>query len=148
MPIKVVAQNRRARFDYEITDTVEAGMILTGPEVKSCREGQVSLAGSYVLIQNGKVILRHAKIARYIYAAGTEPYEPAHERELLLKRAEVERFSSAVDQKGMTIIPLEIRAGKFIKILLGLGKGKKNFDKRSSIKKREVERKLREGREY
>lgn len=145
--MKTVAQNRRAHFDYEILETVEAGMVLTGLEVKSCREGHISLAGAYVLIQNGKAILRHATIARYRYAAGPEPYEPARERELLLKRSEADRLASAMDQKGMTVVPLEVQAGKFIKVVLGLGRGKKKFDKRSSIKKREVERKLREGRD-
>lgn len=146
--MKIVAQNRRARFDYEIVETIEAGMILTGPEVKSCREGHCSLAGAYVILQKGKAILRGVTIARYRYAAGSEMYAPARERELLLNRTELERLSSAVDQKGMTLVPLEVRAGRYIKILIGLGRGKKKFDKRSTIKKREVERKLREGREY
>jgi len=146
--MKVVAQNRRARFDYEIVETLEAGMMLTGPEVKSCREGHVSLTGAYVLLQKGKAILRNVTIARYRYAAGTQANEPDRERELLLKKTELHHLPSATDQKGMTIVPLEIRAGKYIKILIGLGRGKKKFDKRSSIKKRDVERRLREGREY
>ncbi|OGJ64447.1 SsrA-binding protein [Candidatus Peribacteria bacterium RIFCSPHIGHO2_02_FULL_53_20] len=146
--MKIVAQNHRARFDYEIVETIEAGMMLTGPEVKSCREGHISLAGAYVLLQKGKAKLRNVTIARYRYAASTETYEPARERELLLKTSEIDRLASAVDQKGMTLVPLEVRAGKFIKILIGLGRGKKKFDKRASIKKREVERKLREGKEY
>lgn len=146
--MKIVAQNRRARFDYEITETLEAGMMLTGPEVKSCREGHVSLTGAYVLLQKGKAILRNVTIARYRYAAGTQANEPDRERELLLKKTELHHLASATDQKGMTIVPLEIRAGKYIKIVIGLGRGKKKFDKRASIKKRDVERKLREGREY
>jgi SsrA-binding protein len=146
--MKIVSQNRRARFDYEITETLEAGMILTGPEVKSCREGHISLAGSYVLIQKGKAILRNATVARYQYAAGLESYDPSRERELLFKKIQINHLSSVVDQKGMTIVPMEVRAGKYIKILVGIGRGKKKFDKRSSIKKREVKRRLREGREY
>ena len=101
-----------------------------------------------MLLQKGKAKLRNVTIARYRYAASTETYEPARERELLLKTSEIDRLASAVDQKGMTLVPLEVRAGKFIKILIGLGRGKKKFDKRASIKKREVERKLREGKEY
>ncbi len=145
--MKIVAQNRRARFDYEIVETLEAGMMLTGPEVKSCREGHVSLTGAYVLLQKGKAVLRNVTIARYRYAAGTQTNEPDRERELLLKKTEFHHLASATDQKGMTIVPLEIHAGKYIKIVIGLGRGKKQFDKRSSIKKRDVERKLREGRE-
>lgn len=146
--MKTVAHNRRARFDYDILETIEAGVILTGPEVKSCREGHISLAGAYVVLFKGKAMLRNVTIARYRYAAGSEMYESARERELLLNRTEMKRLSSTVDQKGMTLVPLEVRAGKYIKILIGLGRGKKKFDKRSAIKKREVERKLREGREY
>ena len=146
--IKTVAQNRRARFDYEIVETIEAGMMLTGSEVKSCREGHVSLAGAYVLVHKGKVKLRNVVIARYRYTAGSQTNEPERERELLLKSVEIDRLSSAVAQKGMTLVPLEVRAGKYIKIVIGLGRGKKKFDKRATIKKRDVERKLREGREY
>ncbi|TSC60029.1 MAG: SsrA-binding protein [Candidatus Peregrinibacteria bacterium Greene0416_62] len=146
--MKIVAQNRRARFDYEIVETIEAGMMLTGSEVKSCREGHISLVGAYVTVHKGKVKLRNVTIARYRYAAGSQTNEPERERELLLKSAEIDRLSTAVDQKGMTLVPLEVRAGKYIKIVIGLGRGKKKFDKRASIKKRDVERKLREGREY
>ena len=146
--MKIVAHNRRARFDYEILEIIEAGMILTGPEVKSCRAGHMSLAGAYVLVQNGKVILRNAKVSPYRYAAKSDVDESGRERELLLSRLERERIATATDQKGMTIVPLEVRAGKYIKILLGLGRGKKKFDKRSSIKKRDMERKLREGKEW
>lgn len=146
--MKIVAQNRRARFDYEIVETVEAGLILTGAEVKSCREGHISLAGAYVTVNKGKIKMRNVTIARYRYAAGSEKNEPDRERELLLNGVEINRLTSAVDQKGMTLVPLEVRAGKYIKIIIGLGRGKKKFDKRASIKKRDVERKLREGKEY
>ncbi len=145
--MKVVAENRRARFDYEITDTVEAGMVLTGQEVKSCRLGQISLAGSYVSFFGGKPMLKQAKISLYAYAGKSDAYEPGHDRLLLLKKSEMERLQSAEQQKGVTIIPLEVRAGKFIKIVLGLAKGRKRHDKRQRIKEREVGRRLKMGRE-
>jgi SsrA-binding protein len=145
--MKVVAQYRRARFDYEILESLEAGIMLTGPEVKSCRAGHISLTGSYVLLRNGRAFARNIAISPYQYAGSSAGYDPAHERELLLKREECDRLQSGVDQKGLTIIPLEVRAGKYIKVLIGLCRGKKQFDKRASIKKRDTERRIREGRE-
>jgi SsrA-binding protein len=146
--MKTVAQNRRARFDYEILDTLEAGIILSGAEVKSCRAGQVHLGGSYVTMLHGRPILRNANVAPYRYAAHETEFQPTRDRELLLKKTEVAKLMSAITQKGITLIPLEVRAGKFVKVTIGLCRGRKKIDKRSVIKKREVERKLREGREY
>lgn len=144
--MKVVASNRRARFDYEILWTLEAGMILTGPEAKSCRMGHVSLAGAYVSFRGGGAILRHATIAKYPYAADTL-HDPERDRPLLLKKREGAKLRSAAVEKGVTIVPLEVRAGRFIKVLLGLARGRKRFDKRKVIREREVMRKVREGRE-
>lgn len=145
--VKVVAQNRRARFDFEITDTLEAGIILSGQEVKSCRNGNVNLAGAYVSFLGDKPILKRAKISPYAFATVTD-YDPERDRELLLKKPEATRLEAATEEKGMSIVPLEIRAGKFIKVLLGIGRGRKKIDKRQKIKEREIGRKIREGREY
>src|SRR3989339_1308702 len=132
--VKRVADNRRARYDYEILDTVEAGVVLTGPEAKSCRLGHVHLAGAYVSFLSGKPVLKNASIAPYAYASGVENYDPGHDRPLLLKTSEIRKLTSGAEEKGMTVVPLEVRAGKFIKVLLGLGRGKKKFDKRRKIK--------------
>ena len=145
--MKVVAGNRKARFDYEILDTVEAGIILTGQEAKSCRMGHVNLAGSYVSFLGGKPVLKNAKISPYKQASGLEGYDPGHDRQLLLGKAEARKLEAVVAEKGMALIPLEVRAGKFIKVLIGTGRGRKRADKRQHIKEREVGRKLREGRE-
>ncbi len=145
--MKTVAQNRRARFDYEITDTVEAGIQLSGQEVKSCRLGQVSLAGSYVSFMSGKPVIKAMKISPYAYASGLEGYDPGHDRILLIKKSEIERLQSASNEKGMTVVPLEVHAGKFIKVLIGIGKGRKRLDKRQRIKERETGRRMRMGRE-
>ena len=145
--MKVVAAYRRARYDYDILESLEAGIMLTGPEVKSCRAGHISLAGSYVLLKNGRAIVRNIAISPYQYTAHSDGYDPAHDRELLLKREEFTRLQTGIDQKGLTLIPLEVRAGKYIKVLIGLCRGKKQFDKRASIKKRDTERRIREGRE-
>jgi SsrA-binding protein len=145
--IKVVAQNRRARFDYEVLETVEAGVLLTGQEVKSCRAGQVNLLGSYVSLRADAPIIKAMKISPYAYASGLEGYDPGHDRTLLLSRVQIERLRSSSEERGMAIIPLEVRAGKFIKVLLGLARGRKRLDKRARIKERETGRRLREGRD-
>ena len=142
--MKVVAQNRRARFDYEIGETVEAGLILTGQEVKSCRLGQISLAGSYVSFFGGRPLLKQAKISPYKYAGHLPDYDPGHDRELLLSKPQAEKLQSKQEEKGVSLIPLEVRAGKFIKVLIGIAKGRKTIDKRQRIKERETARRIRE----
>ncbi|MDD5026408.1 MAG: SsrA-binding protein SmpB [Candidatus Peribacteraceae bacterium] len=146
--MKRVADNRRARYDYEILDTVEAGIVLSGPEVKSCRLGHVHLSGAYVSFLLGKPVLKNASVALYAYASGVENYDPGHDRPLLLKESEIRKLTAGTEEKGMTVIPLEVRAGKFIKVLLGLGRGKKRFDKRQKIRARDVERRLKRSGDY
>lgn len=145
--MKIVAQNRRARFDYEIVETIEAGLILTGQEVKSCRLGQVSLAGAYVSFLGGKPLIKHAKISAYKFASGLDDYDPGRDRPLLIRKSEMARLLSASAEKGMAIIPLEIHAGKYIKVLIGLGKGRKRLDKRQKIKERDMDRRMRTGKD-
>jgi len=146
--MKVVAQNRRARFDFEIGETIEAGLRLTGQEVKSCRLGQISLAGSYVSFFGGKPLLKQAKISAYKYAGVLPDYDPAHDRELLLSRVQAAKLEAKQAEKGVSIIPLEVRAGKFIKVLIGIGTGRRKIDKRQRIKDREVSRSVRESGDY
>lgn len=143
--MKVVARHRRARFDYEILDTVEAGIALTGQEVKSCRAGHVDLSGAYVSFLGGIPHLKNAKVRPYQYASGLENYNPARDRPLLLRGREAEKLCAASEEKGMTVIPLEMRAGRFIKVLLGVARGRKTIDKRHRIREREVQRRLRQG---
>jgi SsrA-binding protein len=143
----VVAQNRRARFDFEILETLEAGIELLGPEVKSCRNGHVNLAGSYVSFLGGKASIKHLTISPYQQAAPAERPDPERDRLLLLKKHEMEKLQAMSAEKGIAIIPLEVRAGKYVKILLGIGRGRKTLDKRQRIKERDMERGLRQGRE-
>ncbi|MBI1934517.1 SsrA-binding protein SmpB, partial [Candidatus Peregrinibacteria bacterium] len=138
---KVVAENRRARHDYEILETAEAGIILTGPEVKSCRMGRVNIAGAYVSFLRGVPKLKGVNISLYPFARVPE-YDPHRERILLLKEREAERLWSFAEQKGCTVIPLAVTAGKYVKVLLGVAKGRKRYDKRERIKEREIERHL------
>ena len=141
--MKVIADNRRARFDYDIVETVEAGIVLTGQEAKSCRLGNVSLLGSYVSFLNGHPILKQAKISPYPYASGLASYDPGRDRPLLLTRSELTRLDAAQAEKGMAIIPLSLHAGRYIKITLALARGRKRFDKRHRIKEREMDRRER-----
>ncbi len=147
MPPKIVAQNRRARFDYEITSTVEAGIVLTGQEVKSCRLGQVNLAGAYVSFLGGKPVLKQAKISQYKSAGNLKDYDPGHDRLLLLSKKECERINAMQAEKGVTVVPLEVSADRFIKVLLGIAKGRKRIDKRERIKSREMDRRMKQGRD-
>lgn len=145
--MKVVAQNRRAKFDYEILETVEAGIQLTGQEVKSSRLGQISLAGSYVSLRSGTALIKQMKISPYKYAGELKDYDPGRDRPLLLRKKEMTKLQAYESEKGVTIIPLEVHAGRFIKLLLGIGRGRKKLDKRQKIKEREVERRLQKGEE-
>lgn len=139
---KTVAANRRARHDYDILETAEAGMVLTGPEVKSCRMGRVNIAGAYVSFLGRIPRLKGANISLYPYARVPD-YDPHRERTLLLKEREAERLWSFAEQKGCTVIPLEVTAGKYVKVLLGVARGRKRYDKREKIRTRDVERRLR-----
>lgn len=138
---KVVAQNRRARYDYEILETFEAGLQLTGGEVKACRDGHVQLPGAYVSFFQGRPTIKGMKIARYRMAAD-DGHQEQRDRSLLLKQTEVEKLQRASEEKGLTLIPLEVRAGKYIKIVIGLCRGKKKYDKRQTIKERDVRREM------
>lgn len=146
--MKIVAKNQRALFDYDITERIEAGIILTGQEVKSVRQGHADLRGAYVSLATGKPVLKQAKIQPYRYASGLSGYDPGHDRELLLKKKETERLAAASGEKGMTVMPLEFRAGRTIKVLIGLGRGRRKYEKRERIKKREIEKNIREGGEW
>ena len=146
--MKPVASNRRARYDYDILETIEAGILLTGQEGKSCRQGHANLAGSYVSLVSGRPVLKNVSISPYAYASNLADYNPGRDRPLLLKKSDIARLESQTAEKGVSLIPLEIRAGKTIKVLLGLGRGRKRFDKRQKIREREVRQKLKKGEEY
>lgn len=143
--MKIVAQNRRARFDYQIDDTVLAGLILTGQEVKSCRMSHVDLAGSYVSFLKDQPIIKHLKIQPYPFASQLDGYDPGQDRRLLLNKNEIAKLQSFADTRGVTIVPLEVQAGKTIKVLIGIARGRKNIDKRQLIKDRDVQKRMKKG---
>lgn len=140
----VYAKNKRAHYDYDIVETYEAGLKLTGQEVKSVRAGQAKLAGAFVTFHNDHALLTNGHIAKYRYAATLLDYDPTHSRTLLLKKKEIAYLRGKSTEKGLTIIPLSLYTkGRHIKLEIGLAKGKHTFDKREKIKKRDQDRELR-----
>ncbi len=139
---KLVAENRKARFNYEIEDSIEAGIVLTGSEVKSLRSGKANIAESYASNEGGELFLINAHIAEYPGAA-RNGHEPTRHRMLLLHKREMARLLGAIQRQGMALVPLRLyfNARGIAKLQLGLGRGKKIHDKRETEKKRDWERK-------
>ncbi len=137
------AHNSKARFDYEILETLSAGLELVGSEVKSVRAGKVSLVGSFVGVRGGEAFLIGADIPPYQPKNAPVDYDSTRPRKLLLTKSEIEKLAVAEGTKGLTIVPLSVyNKGRFIKLDLAIARGKKKFDKRQAIKKRDVERDL------
>lgn len=138
--VKVVAKNRKARHDYFILETLEAGLALKGTEIKSIRAGQISLKEAYIRVDGEEAWLVNAHVAPYDHAS-RENHDPIREKKLLLHKREIENLYAEVRQKGTTIIPLQVhlRNGK-AKIEIAIAKGKKKYDKREAIKKRDAQR--------
>jgi SsrA-binding protein len=138
---RVVADNRKARRDYFIEDTLEAGIALLGSEVKSLRAGRATIAESYASERNGELILRNAHIAKY-EAANRFGHEERRDRKLLLRRREIDKLAEAVKKAGMTLVPLKLYFNErgIAKLLLGLAKGKRQYDKRATEKERDWKR--------
>jgi len=140
MAIKTVASNRKARHNYHILDSVEAGIVLTGSEIKSIRAGRVSLGDAYVRPEGGELWLLNLHIARY-EASSYLSHEPLRPRKLLLHRRQIAELASAVAEKGFTLIPLRLYIkDSLAKLEVALARGKKLYDKRESIMRRETER--------
>ncbi|MBD5289096.1 MAG: SsrA-binding protein SmpB [Bacteroides sp.] len=140
---QVNIKNRRASFDYEITDTFTAGMVLTGTEIKSIRAGKASLADTYCLIENGEVWVKGMHIAEYFYGSYNN-HATRRDRKLLLNKKEIAKLIKASQDPGYTIIPLRVFINErgFAKLVIGVARGKKQYDKRQSIKDREDKRQL------
>ncbi len=138
---RVVAQNRRAKFDYEIIETLEVGIILMGSEVKSLRLGTSSINESFAGEMEGEIFLFNANIPEYLQANQFN-HEPKRPRKLLMKKRQLAKFLGAIRRKGMTLIPLKLyfNAKGRAKLELGLGRGKKTVDKRNTIKDRDWQR--------
>jgi len=138
-----IAENRKAFHDYHVLDTWEAGMVLLGTEVKSIREGRVNLRDSFARVEKGEVWLYNVNISSYSHR-GYADHEPLRQRKLLMHRDEIRKLIGKTTEKGMTLVPLRMyfRKGR-VKVAIGLAKGKKDYDKRETIKRRETERETR-----
>jgi len=138
---KLVAENRKARFNYEIGDTFEAGIALTGSEVKSLRSGKANIGDSYASDEGGELYLLNAHISEYTQA-GRANHAPTRPRKLLLHRKEIGKLAGAIQREGMTVVPLKLYFNQrgIAKVLLGLAKGKKLHDKRDTEKRRDWDR--------
>jgi SsrA-binding protein len=139
---RTVATNRRARHDYAIEETFEAGMVLTGPEVKSLRGGRASLADAFARVRGSEVWVENLHIPPY-EMSDTRRYDPTHARKLLLHRREIERLIGKTAERGLTLVPLRIYFTHGIaKMELGLGRGRRRFEKRDAIAEREHRREI------
>jgi SsrA-binding protein len=136
-------QNKKAYFNYEILDKIEAGIELLGFEVKSLKKGQGSLEGSHITVRGGEVFVINMQIPPYQPANTPESYDPTRNRRLLVTKKEAERLSKEESQKGLTIVPLSVyNKGRKLKLEVAIVRGKKKYDKRESIKKRDVDREI------
>ena len=141
--MKAFSENRKAHFDYELEETLEAGLVLFGHEVKSIRSGNVRLDGAYVLVRGGEAFLVNVTIPPYQAANTPKSYDPERPRKLLLSRNELQTLDAASEQQGLTIVPLKLyNTGGKVKLLIAIAKGKKKYDKRESIKKRDTKRSI------
>ena len=141
-PIKIVSENRKARHDYLILDQFEAGMVLTGTEVQAMRLGKVNLKDAYAKIKNGEIFLYQVHIGPYPFAYYNN-HEPLRTRKLLLHRREINRLFAKANEQGHTLVPLRVyfKKGK-AKVVIAVAKGKRAYDKRESIRKREHDREM------
>ncbi|MBL8007710.1 MAG: SsrA-binding protein SmpB [Ignavibacteria bacterium] len=140
--IKLITTNRKANFEYLILNKFEAGIVLTGTEVKSLRDAKVNIQDAYGRIKNDEVWLINSNINEYKFG-NINNHEPLRNRKLLLNKREIRKIKQELQEKGLTLVPLKIYfKNSLVKIELGIAKGKKLYDKRESIKKRETERKL------
>ncbi len=141
--IKIITDNRKARYLYEILETYEAGIELLGTEVKSIRAGKVNLADGYALIRNGEACLLNVHISPYEGSGAYFNHDPRRTRKLLLHKKEISKLIGQVEQKGLTLVPLKMYfKGSWIKIAIAVGKGKKLHDKREDIKRRDDQREM------
>jgi len=141
------AENRKAKFDYEILEKYEAGIELLGVEVKSVRNGQMSLEGAFVIVRGGEAFLINSNIPPYQVNNSPKDYDPLRNKKLLLTKKEIDILSGSEKNKSLTIVPISVyNKGRKIKVEIALVKGKKKHDKRETIKKRDTDREIR--REY
>ena len=146
--IKTVATNRKARYEFEILEKYEAGIELIGSEVKSVRGAKVSFKDSFAIVKHGEIILQNLHISPYEKASHFS-HEPERPRRLLLHRKEIRKLQQKIEEKGLTLVPLRIYfRGQFAKVELAVARGKRKYDKRDTIAKREADRDMQRAKKY
>ena len=141
--MKVLAKNKEAYFNYTIEHELEAGIVLAGHEVKSVKRGDVSLKGAHVIIHGNEALLVNAHISAYKYAGELKGYQPTRSRKLLLNKKEISGLIGRAREQGMAVVPLGLYEKRgLVKVELGIGRGKKKYDKRETIRRKEDERKI------
>ena len=139
-PVKIIAKNKKAFFNYTVEEKIECGLVLKGTEVKSLREGRISFPDAFAEIKDNEVWVKNFHISEYIYSS-VYNHDPERPKKLLLKKDEIKRLKRKVEEKGYTLVPLEFYfKNGIVKVLLGVCKGKKTFDKRADIKDRDIKR--------
>ncbi len=142
--VKVVAVNRRARFDYAVDESFECGIQLLGTEVKSIKDGKLSFPDAFAEVREGEVWMRNFRVSEYPFSSAAFQHDPDRQKKLLLKAQEIKRIDRRVREKGYTLIPLSVYLKRgLIKVELGLCKGKKLYDKRADIRERDLDREAR-----
>jgi SsrA-binding protein len=142
-PMNILAKNRRASYDYELLDHYEAGLVLTGQEVKSAKTGHISLNGSFITRKGTELFLTNSTIPPYKFAGIIKNYDPTGPRKVLLRKSEIKSLVGKMNVEGLTLVPLCVYTKrKLVKLEFAVGRGKKQFDKRSNIQKREAKRKI------
>jgi len=140
--IRTLASNRKARYDYHIEETYEAGIVLVGSEVKSIRQGRANLQDSYAAFERGELYLHNCHVSPYAQASRFNP-DPLRARKLLMHREQMRRLVGKVEEKGLTLVPLSLYLkGRHVKVSLALARGKKSYDRREDIKRREADREV------
>ncbi|MFH2062533.1 MAG: SsrA-binding protein SmpB [bacterium] len=136
-----LADNRRSLRDFQVLDEFEAGLVLTGQEVKSVRDGQMKLTGSYITVANGEARLINAHIPPYPKAGKIKDFDPTRTRKLLLHKRETSKLAGKMDQKGLTLVPISVyTSGSWIKLKFGLARGRKEFEKKEQKKQKDIAR--------
>ncbi len=142
--VKIVAVNKRARYDYAIDETFECGVCLLGTEVKSIKDGKLSFPDAFAEVRNGEVWMRNFRISEYVFSSAAFQHDPDRQKKLLLHAQEIKRIDRRVREKGYTLIPLSVYLKRgLVKIELGLCKGKKLYDKRADIREKDLDRDMR-----
>lgn len=146
--MKVLAKNKRATFDFEITSKTETGIVLFGWEVKSAKNNLVSLKGSYVKVIGEEMFLSGARISKWKYATQEKIIDEQRDRKLLLQKRQIKSLKSKAQEKGMTIVPIDMytNSAGLVKVTIALGKGKKKYDKRETLKMKDLKRRINQER--